>query len=221
MDENFSIESLIGKVSRILAGVEQIPILYDLWNSPNTSDAIEKIQDIRKQREYIDLFHAPQIPFLELVNLMSKSFEFSSLELDKDAIESFYNDISNTTRYIHISLHYLISAARLIPNFFTEDAGINLNLASEAIIKDHMLVTNINNKKLAIENLLSENLHFSENKIDWLIELYEARNEYLAHIDEEMFTDFQNIDDPDKYCYDHYEDVCDLIISYMQLRKDH
>ena len=219
MDKIFSLENLIQKVSRIVDGVEQIPILYDLWKTPDTSNVLEEIHEIRKEKDYVDLFHAPQIPFSELMSQLSTSFEFSDLQPDLGTIEAFFSEISDATRFIHVSLHYLINASRLIPNYFTEEAAINLNLASEAIIKDYMLVTNTNNKKAAIESLLSVHLHFTEEKIDWMIELYEARNAYLAHIDEDMFTDFQNIDDPDKYCYDHYEDICDLIIGYIRLRK--
>ncbi len=102
---------------------------------------------------------------------------------------------------------------------FIEDAAINLNLARDAIFIDYMNITNIHNKKTAIAKLFSEEIKLAEDKIDWHNELYEARNEFLAHVDSEMFTPSQNISDPDRYCYDHYEDICDLIIEYMKIRK--
>ena len=82
-----------------------------------------------------------------------------------------------------------------------------------------MNISGIKNKRLAIEKLFLEHLHFDEELFDWFIELYDARNEFLAHIDENMFTALQRTSDPDAYCYDHYEDICNLVIAYIEFRK--
>lgn len=219
-ESDFTPEQLITKAKRIIDGDEKIPILYDPWETYDSAEAMRIIEQTRGEREYIDLFHSSQIPFPDLINLLSKSFEFSEIEPNHASIASFYDVIAACPRHIHISLYYLINAARLMRNFFVEDAAINLNLASEAIITDYMEIADIQNKKAAIARLLSEDLQLAEDKVEWYVELYEARNEFLAHIDNDMFTPSQNISDPDKYCYDHYEDIVDLIIGYIGLRKD-
>lgn len=211
---------LIEKVTKIIDGDEKIPVLYDLWKTQDFSDTMKIIEQTRNEKEYIDLFHANQIPFPDLVSHLSKSFEFSEIEPNVSSAEFFFGAIADSPRYIQIALHYLINAARLMRNFFIEDAAINLNLTREAIFTDYMKVANIHNKKTAISKLFSEELKLTEDKMDWHDELYEARNEFLAHVDNEMFTPEQNISDPDRYCYDHYEDICDLIIEYMNIRKD-
>jgi len=217
---DFTPEQLITKAKKIIDGDEKIPILYDPWKTYDFAEAKRIIEQTRGKREYIDLFHSSQMPFPDLINLLSKSFDFSEIEPDHASIASFYNLIATCPRHIHISLYYLINAARLMCNFFVEDAAINLNLASEAIITDYMKIADIQNKKAAIVKLLSEDLQLTENKVEWYVELYEARNEFLAHIDNDMFTQSQNISDPDKYCYDHYEDIVDLIIGYVGFRKE-
>jgi hypothetical protein len=218
-ESDFTSEQLITKARRIIDGDEKIPILYDLWKTHDSSEVMRIIKQTRSEKEYIDLFHSRQVPFPDLIHTLSESFEFSKNEPDHASITSFYKVLETCPRYIHISLYYLINAARLMRNFFIEDAAINLNLASEAIITDYMEITKIQNKKVAISKLLAENLQLSEDKIDWYVEFYESRNEFLAHIDKDMFTPYQNISDPDAYCYDHYEDIVDLIISYIELRK--
>ena len=212
-------ESLIAKVVHIIDGNDKIPLLYDVYKTPQANDALKIIETTRKEKEYIDLFHSWQIPFPDLVNLLSKSFEFSEFDTDPISVESYFRLLLNCPRHIHIALHYFINAARLMRSYFTEDAAINLNLASEAIIRDYLNITGLKNKKKAIEQLLLEDLGFGEEKVDWYIELYEARNAFLAHIDEDMFTATQNISDPDAYCYDHYEDVANLIVGYINLNQ--
>jgi len=218
-DDEIAYEQLMAKIKYIVDGNEKIPLLYDVYKTPQAADASKIIDKIRQEKEYIDLFHSWQIPFPDLVDLLSKSFDILEFDIEPSLVESYYHLLLGCPRSIHIALHYIINAARLICTYFTEDAAINLNLASEAIIKDYQNATGIQNKKKAVEKLLSEDLKFAEEKVDWYIELYEARNIFLAHIDEDMFTSTQNISDPDAYCYDHYEDVVDLIIEYIKFTK--
>jgi hypothetical protein len=218
-DDEITPKDLIVKVKNIVDGNEKIPLLYDPYKTHEFSEALSIIEEIRGEKEYIDLFHSRQIPFADFISLLSRSFDFSEFEANAISVESYYRLFLGCSRAIHIALYYIINAARLLASFFTEDAGINLNLASEAIIKDYLKVSGIQNKKKAIKQLLSEDLKFDEEKVDWYLELYEARNEFLAHIDEDMFTESQNISDPDAYCYDHYEDIINLVISYIELDK--
>jgi hypothetical protein len=218
-DDEITPKDLIVKVKNIVDGNEKIPLLYDPYKTHEFSEARSIIEEIRVEKEYIDLFHSRQIPFADFISLLSRSFDFSEFEANAISVESYYRLFLGCSRGIHIALYYIINAARLLSSFFTEDAGINLNLASEAIIKDYLKVSGIQNKKRAIRQLLSEDLKFDEEKVDWYLELYEARNEFLAHIDEDMFTESQNISDPDAYCYDHWEDIVNLVISYIGLGK--
>lgn len=216
-DDEITTENLCAKIRGIVDGNEQIPLLYDPYQTHEYGEAQSLIKRIRGEKEYVDLFHSRQIPFTDLIGLLSKSFEFSEFDVNVISIESYYHRLLECPRAIHIALYYIINAARLLSSFYTEDAAINLNLASEAIIKDYLKVSGIQDKKKAIERLLLEDLKFNQEKVDWYLELYEARNEFLAHIDEGMFTPSQSISDPDAYCYDHYEDILDLVIGYIGL----
>jgi hypothetical protein len=219
-EDEITPEHLMTKVGRIIDGDEIIPILYNPYKLHEFSEALRIIDQTRSEKEYIDLFHSKQLPFQELISLLNNSFEFSEFEVNHISIASYYNLLLACPRYLHIALYYIINAARLMGNFFIEDAAINLNLASEAVFKDFMEITGIQNKKTAVEKLLVEGLNLAEEKVDWLHELYEARNEFLAHIDEDMFTPSENINDPDKYFYDHYGEIIDLVINYLEYRKD-
>ena len=72
----------------------------------------------------------------------------------------------------------------------------------------------IRNKRIAAESFQKDVL-LPYNHMEFLTELYDSRNTFLAHIDEDMYTDNQNIDDPDRYCYEHYESVSWLIQRYI------
>jgi len=218
-DDEIAPKDLIIKIKNIVDGNEKIPLLYDPYKTHKLGEARSIIEEIRGQKEYIDLFHSRQIPFADLMSLLSRSFDFSKFEANAISVESYYRLFLGCSRAIHIALYYLINAARLLSSFFTEDAAINLNLAGEAVIKDYLEVSGIQNKKEAIKQLLFEDLKFDDEKVDWYLELYEARNEFLAHIDEDMFTKSQRISDPDAYCYDHYEDIVNLVIRYIELDK--
>ena len=218
-DDEIVPEDLILKVKNIVDGNEKIPLLYNPYKTHEFGEARGIIEKIRGEKEYIDLFHSRQIPFADFVDLLSRSFDFSEFGANVISVESYYRLFLGCSRAIHIAFYYIINAARLLSSFFTEDAAINLNLASEAVIKDYLKVSGIQNKKEAIKQLLFEDLKFCEEKVDWYLELYEARNEFLAHIDEDMFTKSQSISDPDAYCYDHYEDIINLVINYIELDK--
>jgi len=101
---------------------------------------------------------------------------------------------------------------------FPEEAGLNLQLTVEAILHDFMTYHSIRNKPRAV-NLLRECVTLPYFHMEFLEDLYEARNDFLAHIDTGMFTEGENINDPDSYCYEHYESICWLITRYIQYKR--
>jgi hypothetical protein len=211
-----STTELITKVKKIIDGETEIPILTDILNFATNDKAMQEIERIRSEKEYLDLFHAKNLPLDKTIQMLSNSYEYSETVPNPVLINKFFEMIGKSPRIIHISIYYFINAARLIENYFIEDAAINLNLASEAIIFDYMERQNIKDKRLAIIQLLKDQLGYDELVIDWLIELYDARNEFLAHIDKGLFTSEQRISDPDAYCFDHYENIANLLIDYME-----
>ncbi len=76
----------------------------------------------------------------------------------------------------------------------------------------------IRNKRTATESFQKDVL-LPDEHMEFLEELYDARNMFLAHIDEDMYTDNHNIDDPDRYCFEHYESVSWLITRYIRYKK--
>ena len=148
----------------------------------------------------------------------SQSFQFSDHKASSLAVKRYYNMFRRTSRFIHIALHYFITASRLIHNDFIEDAGLNLQLTVEALIRDFMDFRSIRNKRTATESFQKDVL-LPDEHMEFLEELYDARNMFLAHIDEDMYTDNHNIDDPDRYCFEHYESVSWLITRYIRYKK--
>ncbi|MFC2135378.1 hypothetical protein ACFLTH_12260, partial [Bacteroidota bacterium] len=156
--------------------------------------------------------------FRELIEKLIGKYEFSEFTINKIGFSKIFNIISNPSRLLGISLYYFNNASRLINNDFIEDAGINLNLVIEALIKDFMDIKNIQNKKVGIEQF-NQTLKLKSTFVEWLEELYSARNEFLAHIDGDMFTFDERINDPDSYCFEHYSSISWLLIKYFFYRK--
>ncbi len=124
-----------------------------------------------------------------------------------------------SSRLIHIAIHYFVNAARLIHEHFIEDAGLNLNLVLEAIIEDFGAAHDIADKKQVID-ALQKTVTLPFGHMECLSDLYLARNEFLAHIDVDMFTENQNVNDPDGYCYEHFESVSWLIRRYIKYQSE-
>lgn len=76
----------------------------------------------------------------------------------------------------------------------------------------------IHNKRTAAESF-QESVLLPYGHMEFLEELYDARNMFLAHIDEDMYTNNQSIGDPDSYCYEHYESVSWLITRYIRYKN--
>lgn len=200
----------------VLKGNEDLPCLYDPYmGTGNDSDPASYIHGIRSLDAYIDLFHAPQVPFLDLVESLQAQYRFSERHFRASFVKQLYQRLNRSSRLVQIAIHYFVNAARLIHEHFIEDAGMNLNLVLEAIIEDFAATHNITDKRHAIE-ALRNTVALPYGHMESLEELYWARNEFLAHIDKEMFTDTQNTNDPDRYCYEHFESVSWLIRRYVK-----
>ena len=212
-----NLPTVLSQVKRILSGGKSVPLLYDPYrhDSLGAKEAQKKIKEIRSEHEYVDLFRCTKKPFHKQVEEWSHSFEFSKHNLSPLAVKRYYNMFTKSSRFIHIALHYFVTAARLIHNDFVEDGGLNLQLTVEALIRDFMEWHSIGNKKTAAQRF-QDSILLPYGHMEFLEELYDARNLFLAHIDEDMFTESQNIDDPDRYCYEHYESVSWLITRYVR-----
>jgi len=213
-------KQIILKTKHIVDGKTKIPILYNPYNSDysNAKEARNFIEHIRAEKEYIDFFDCKKMPFKKQIELLSRSYEFSDHRINPVTVKKYYNLFSKSSRYIHIALHYFVNASRLIFNHFIEDAGLNLQLTMEALIKDFMRFHSIKNKKRAIKRL-RESVRLPYYHMEFLEELYDARNKFLAHIDDYMYTDKQNVSDPDRYCFEHFESICWLIIRYIKYKN--
>ena len=85
----------------------------------------------------------------------------------------------------------------------------------ESIVEDFSRIFSIKDKKQAIKKL-QDTVLLPYDHMEFLEELYSARNEFLAHIDKDMFTKSQNVNDPDRYCYEYFESVSWLIRRYVK-----
>lgn len=219
-DEIPNLPFLFSRVKRILNGTKTVPLLYNPYERDfsNTNEAQKEIMRIRSMPEYVDLFHCKKLPFRKQVEQWSQSFQLSDHKASALAVKRYYNMFRRSTRFIHIALHYFVTASRLMHNCFIEDAGLNLQLTVEALIRDFMDFRSIRNKRTAAESFQKDVL-LPYGHMEFLEELYDARNMFLAHIDEDMYTDNQNIDDPDRYCYEHYESVSLLITRYIRYKN--
>lgn len=214
--KNTTLSDALSCAIAVLKGSEELPCLYDPYmGTGNDSDPASYIRGIRSLDSYIDLFHAPQVPFIDLVESLQGQYKFSDRHFRESFVEQLYHRLNGSSRLVHIAIHYFVNAARLIHEHFIEDAGLNLNLVLEAIIEDFAAINSITDKRQAIE-ALQKNVALPYGHMEFLEELYWARNEFLAHIDREMFTETQNTNDPDRYCYEHFESVGWLIRRYMK-----
>lgn len=213
-------QQITTKIKNIIDCKLEIPILYNPYeNGYNSKNPELIIKKIRAETEYIDLFRVKRTTFEKQIKILSNSYEFSDFKITNTLFKKYFHLFLNSSRYIHIAIHYYVNAGRLINNFFIEDAAINLNLVLETIITDFMRINFIQNKRVAIETLINNELKINQELYDWYIELYDARNEFLAHVDKGMFTPEERISDPDGYCYDHYEDIGRLILKYIQYKN--
>ncbi len=215
-----NLPACLSRAKKILRGTKTITLLYNPYKRDfsNSDEARKEIMRIRSMPEYVDLFNCKKLPFRKQVEQWSQSFQFSDYKMSALAVKRYYNMFRKSSRFIHIAIHYFVTASRLIHNHFIEDAGLNLQLTVEALIRDFMDFRSIHNKRTAAESFQKEVL-LPDYHMEFLEELYDARNMFLAHIDEDMYTDNQNIDDPDRYCYEHYESVSWLITRYIRYKN--
>jgi hypothetical protein len=214
--KNADMSDAITHAVDIISLKRELPCLYDPYaGKGDASNPAEYIKQLRSSDMYIDLFHAHQIPFPDFVAKLSTQYTISHQHFRPEFVSGLYRKLNSSSRLIHIAVHYFVNAARLIQEHFIEDAGLNLNLVLEAIIEDLSSVFSIKDKRQAIKKLQATIL-LPYYHMEFIEELYEARNEFLAHIDKDMFTKSQNINDPDRYCFEHFESISWLIRRYVK-----
>jgi hypothetical protein len=208
------------RVKLILKGTIKPPALYspDIRSVDSYDERMRKIKAIREQPEYIDLFNCKRMPIAKLLNDWRRRYCFAKHNPCIRTVKNYYNLLEQSTPMVHIALYYYDNAASLVRDDYIEDAGINLHLAVEAIIKDFMKSHSVKDKRKAVGDLISK-IWPPDWGTDYLEDLWKSRNRFLAHIDENMFTDDQSISDPDEYCYDTFESVSYLITRYAEYIK--
>ncbi|MFH1941961.1 MAG: hypothetical protein ABIL68_07625 [bacterium] len=216
-----STKEILNEIKRIVDGKIKIPLLFDPYGKMDSHQVQLYIKNIRSEKKYIDFFTpgVEKMPLEKHIEFLSNSFEFSSHHISRNTFLRYYNLFLNCSRFVHIALHHFVNAGRLIINDFIEEAGLNLNMVLEALIKEYMEEHSIKSKPDAINELFIDNLKIDEELFYWYMELYDARNEFLAHIDENMFGPGEHQREPDAYCYDHYECIADLILKYIKFKN--
>ncbi len=216
-----SLKEIFIRVKLILNGTIKPPALYNphIRSVDSYDDRMRAIKLIREQPEYIDLFNCKRLPVVKLLNDWRGRYRFSKQKSSIKTVKDCYKLLAQSTRLVHVASYYYNNAASLVRDGYIEDAGINLHLAVEAIVKDFMVSHSIKDKRKAVDKLISK-IWPPDWKIDYLEDLWKSRNKFLAHIDENMFTDDQSISDPDEYCYDTFESVSYLITKYAEYVKE-
>ena len=212
------LRDILKRVKLILRGAVKPPVLWPIRSGANYEERQSKIMAIRSKSEYIDLVHCKRKPFIQLLSDWRGGYSFAEHKCSPLAVKRYYNLFVKNSRYIHIALYYYNNAASLTRENHIEDAGINLNLSVEAIIRDYMDFHSIKNKRKAVDSFISK-VWPPEWGTDYLEDLWKSRNQFLAHIDENMFTKNQSIGDPDEYCYDTFESITYLITRYIRYKN--
>jgi len=215
---NLRLNEIIASSKKAIDGKIVLPCLQPAkLNSIQKQNPSEHINQVRLEDAYVDLSHSPRIPFMELIEQLKLQYDISDTPINPKFVSSVYEKLNASSRYIQIAIHYFINASRLWDEHFLEDAGLNLNLVLEAVVKDFMVENSIKDKKSAIE-IMKDTIELPDYHMEFIEELYWARNEFLAHIDDHMFTEMQNINDPDRYCYEHYESISWLLHRYLNIK---
>lgn len=212
-----NLREMLLRVKLILNGTIKPPALYNprIRSVDSYDERMCKIRAIREQPEYIDLFNCKRRPIVTLLKDWRGRYCFAQRNSSVRTVKSHYKLLEQSSRLVHVALYYYNNAANLTRDGYIEDAGINLHLAVEAIINDFMNCHSVKDKRKAVDELISK-IWPTGWGTDYLEDLWRSRNQFLAHIDENMFTDDQRISDPDEYCYDTFESVSYLITRYAE-----
>ena len=209
-----NLTQVLERVKLILNGKIRLPILYDTCITPYEYRTLT----MKKEPEYIDLLHCKQTSLQQRLYEIKNMYTFGKRKCSSVMVKKHYNDFLKSSRLIHVAIHYYTNAANLTNDNYTEDAGINLYLAVEAIIKDYMVLESIKDKAKAVRLLLTK-IWPPDWGTDYLIDLWQARNEFLAHIDDKMFSKEERSNDSDLYCSDTFESVSWLITKYIEYQR--
>jgi len=216
----FSNKILYNEIKKIINCQRELPILYNPYGKNITYDDAQRlIKKIRSKKNYIDMFDQIKKPFNYHIDFLKDKYIFSYHKLNPNTFKRYYQLFLNLDQSIRISLYHFIKAGRLINNDFIEDGGLNLYMVLESIIQDYMRMSSTKNKSRAINDLLLTRLKVPEELFDWFVELYDARNEFLAHINYDMYYEEGFETDPDAYCFDHYEPVAKLLLKYINFKN--
>ncbi len=195
-----TLQNAVSGIIDVIEGKDQLDGLHSPFNSRGSTKPIDP-------HYYIKKIHS----------INPSDYEISDHHYRSEFVAELYQRMSACNRLVHIAIYYYVNCSRLMKEHFIEEAGLNLNLALEAVISDFANSNGIKEKKQAI-GALRNTVKLPFYHMDFLKELYDARNEFLAHIDKDMFTTDQSISDPDGYCYEHFESVGWLIRRYIKHR---
>lgn len=216
----FSNKELYAEINKIINCQRELPILFNPYEKNRSYENAQKeIVKMRSKKNYIDMFHQIEQPVSCHIDFLSNIYSFSDFRLNPNTFKRYYLLFLNIDQPVRIALYHFIKAGRLIKNNFIEDGGLNLYMVLESIIQDYMILSSTKNKSRAINDLLLTKLKVSENLFEWFVELYDARNDFLAHVNHDMYHEEGFETDPDSYCFDHYEPVAKLLLKYINFKN--
>lgn len=214
-----NLADILSFAKRVFKGTKAVPVYYDddIPVFPDSPAQRRIIEERNAQPVYLRIRGPARLPLKEHVARWSDDCELSHHRPAASTVKKYFALFSAASRFIQIALHYFQNASNLIHLRFIEEAGLNLQLTVDAIVLDFMVTHSIRSKPRAIE-ALQRSVSLPYFHMEFLGELYDARNRFLAHVDTDMFTMQENINNPDGYCYEHYESVCWLITRYIQYK---
>ena len=118
-------EAIIQTVG-IISSKRELPCLYDPYSGKGEpSNPAAYIKRLRSLDTYIDLFHAPQIPFSDLVAELCTQYKISQQRFRPEFVTGLYRKLNSSSRLIHIAVHYFVNATRLIHEHFIGARGFH------------------------------------------------------------------------------------------------
>lgn len=209
-DDTYLINDIILIVKSIIDGKYDLPIYY-----PNSSS--ETMRANKKEGIYC---HFESNTFCDYIEIIKDLYLIKDINISTIRFNILFNNFMNSSRLFVIALYYYVRTARCMQYDFIEEAGINIQLSIEALIEDYMILTDTKNKATASKNLINS-IKLPYCYMDVLIEQREFRNSFLAHFDRDLFTENENINDPDNYCYEKYEPLSCFLMKYLKFKKDY
>jgi hypothetical protein len=139
------------------------------------------------------------------------------IHIPEKLAKRYFGLLSSSPRLVQVAAHYYARACSLVNQGFAEEAGLSLYLVYETIMKDFELLHGLHGKKQSLKRL-KRDVRLPASQYSWLDELRDARSRLLAHPDYWMFTCHEGVNDPDSYCYDHFDAISLLLLRYAHYR---